>query len=401
MAAERQVKNVTGAPTSLRAVDLSPLIETEREDVLSVSLDVDPSKPEHQGTNPAYRIWLRNALRELPEALPKDARRALDGIAQQVLQHVETNRPRGRGWALFAAPGLWQEYVLPVPLPNRAEYGRPDVVPVLWATEEYEPYAILAVDRGHARILIAYLGRAATVEEEALELDTTDWRFKAGRPPTATGRVAGTGRGAQRDTFDSRVEEHIRRFWGRVAEAASRTLRDLHIERLIIGGPEEAANAVRDMLPEYVRGKVVGLVPLPAHADRADIEGRTLPIALEEEHRRERELVSAVLDRAGAGGGAVVGAAATLAALQHRRVHTLVLDRDLAGSFSRCTRCGHTHAADVAQCAVCGGPTVRIPRAQVLPLLARRSGARVEFLGGTAAESLRPHDGLGAILRPD
>src|SRR3972149_1427877 len=76
---------------------------------------------------------------------------------------VERSRPRGKGLALFAAPGLWREYVLPVPLTNRAQYGRPDVVPVLWAVDEYEPCASLAVDREHARILIAYLGRTTTV----------------------------------------------------------------------------------------------------------------------------------------------------------------------------------------------------------------------------------------------
>src|SRR3990172_2390343 len=85
--------------------------------------------------------------------------------------------------------------VLPVPLTNRAQYGRPDVVPVLWAVDEYEPYAILAVDREHARILIAYLGRTTTVDEETLELDTSDWRFKAGRQPSFTGRGGGGGSG--------------------------------------------------------------------------------------------------------------------------------------------------------------------------------------------------------------
>ncbi len=172
----------------LRAVDLADLIETDRSDVLSVSLDINPSKPEHQGKNPAYRIWLRNALRQTLEAIPKDAHRGADELAQRILHHVETDRPRGRGLAMFAAPGLWREFVLPVPLPNRTQYGRPDVVPVLWAVDEYEPYAILAVDREHARILIAYLGRTTTVDEETLELDTRDWRFKAGRQPSFTGR---------------------------------------------------------------------------------------------------------------------------------------------------------------------------------------------------------------------
>src|SRR3989304_4649189 len=340
---------------TLRAVDLADLIEAERADVLSVSLDVDPSRPEHQGQNPAYRIWLRNALRQTLEAIPKEARRGADELAQRIIRHVETNRPRGRGLAIFAAPGLWREYVRPCRLFQRPRWNGPGDVPLLWAVDEYEPYAILAVDREHARILIAYLGRTTTVDEETLELDTSDWRFKAGRQPSFPGRGGmGAGRGAQRDTFDSRVEDHVRRFWARVAEAAARTVRDLHIERLIIGGPDEAANAVRDLLPEAARQKVVGLVHLPARADRTEIQHRTLTVALAEEHHREADLVAALVERAAAGRGAVLGTAATMEAVEHPRAH---------------------------------------------PLLARRSGARIELVGASAAQALRAHEGIGAILR--
>jgi len=304
------------------------------------------------------------------ETVLPGARRRVDGTAQKILRHVERNRPQGRGWAIYGAPDLWREYILPVPLPNRAVYGRPDLAPLLWTIEEYEPYAILTVDREHARILLAYLGRTATLEEEALELDTREWRFKAGRQPTFAGRVAGTGRGAQRDSFDARVEDHVRRFWARVAEATGRTLRDLRVEQLIIGGPEEAAKAVADLLPEAARRKVVGLVPLPAHADRREIQHRTLPVALAAEHRRAGELVATLLDRVGARGGAVLGAAATLEALRHRRAHTVVADR----------ACDRTLL-------------------QTIPLLARRSGARIALVGEPAAAPLRDHDGIGAILR--
>src|SRR3972149_2469776 len=111
----RPDQSAPGAET-LRAVDLADLIEAERADVLSVSLDVDPSRPEHQGQNPAHPIWLRTARRQTLEAIPKEARRGADELAQRIIRHVETNRPRGRGLAIFAAPGLWREYVLPVPL---------------------------------------------------------------------------------------------------------------------------------------------------------------------------------------------------------------------------------------------------------------------------------------------
>lgn len=234
-------------------------------------------------------------------------------------------KPTGRGLAIFAGPDLWRQFVLPFPLPSRVTYGRPDLIPLLWALDEYERYAILVVDREHARILVTSLGRARVVEEEVLELDTSDWHFKSGRQPTFT-KATGTGasRGTQRDTFVARVEDHVRRFWQGAAEAAGRWVDELQVRRLIIGGQEEAANAVQEMLPEPARRKVVALVPLPAHADVPVIRERTLPVALAEERRRDTDLVSRVLAEASTKSGGVVGRGATIKALQEGQALTVV-----------------------------------------------------------------------------
>lgn len=382
----------------LRATDLSELIETDRDDVLSISLDVDPTRPENQGVPPAYRTWLRNALREILEPLPAERRRAAEALG--IVARLDAHRPRGKGLLLFAASGLWREYTVPVPLPNRVRYGRPDVHSALWALDEYEPYAIVAVDREHARMMLAYLGQTTVVEEEALQLDTSDWRFKAGRQPTFAKR-SGTGasRGTQRDTFEARVDDHVRRFWQGAAQAASQMLRESRIRRLIIGGPEEAAHAVRDLLTEEARRAVVGLVPLPTRADQHEVRARTLPVAQADEHRREQALVSEVLDLAAAGGGGVVGAQATLDALVREQVMTVVADRDLEGDAWHCDRCGYVGASAVEGCPACGGPVRRLPLTQAVPLLAHRNAARVEIVAGDAAAPLRRHGGLGALLR--
>jgi peptide subunit release factor 1 (eRF1) len=384
----------------LRPQDLGDLAETDRRDVISVYLDVDATKPENQAASPAYVIWLRNALRETVDRLFEDKRRVADEPAMAVLRFVESMKPEGRGLAIFAAPNLWRHFLLPFPLPNRVAYGLPDLIPLLWAMDEYEPYAVLVVDREHARILVTSVGGARVVEEEELELDTSDWRFKAGRQPSFT-KATGTGasRGTQRDTFVARVDDHVRRFWLGAAEAAARRLDELQIRRLIIGGQEEAAGAVREMLPEPARGKVVGIVPLPAHAELPVIRERTLPVALEEERRRDTELVARVLEGATARSGGVLGKVATVEALQEGQALTVIAHRDLAGEVWQCTQCQFVSGRAVERCPACGGSVEALPLAQALPLLARRGGAGIEFVGEEAGAGLRPHDGLGAILR--
>ena len=383
----------------MRSFDLSDLLGSPREDVLSVALDVDPKKPEHQTTHPAWRTWLRDALRDLAASLPDEPRAAVEERTREILRFVEGEHPQGRGLAVFAGRDLWRVFVLPISLRNHVSYGRPDVLPLLWAMDEYEPYAILAVSRERARLLLAYLGGTVMVEADALYLDVNEWRFKAGRTPTFT-KATGTGstRGAQRDTYDARVDDHRRRFWSRAADAAGRYLEESGIARLVICGPNEAAHAVRDLLPSKAKDAVVAIVPIPDDADTAEIHRRSLPAALAEEHRRDRELVD-LLTRTPAAPEAVIGVREVLGAAAREQLLTLVVDRDLEVEVGRCLRCDTIHADPAPTCPICGGSVVAVPLAQVTPLLARRTGARLEFVADEAGERLRRFGGIGGILR--
>ena len=378
--------------------ELDDLMEVARQDVLSIFLDVDPTKPEHQVPNPAYRIWLHQAMRQTLAGIVGPARRGALRTGHKVLAYVDTAPARGRGLVIFAAPEFWREYSLPFPLPNRVQFGRPDLVPLLWAVSEYKAYAIVAVYLEHARIAVAYLGRTTVVDDETLELDTRDWRFKAGRSDTYTRRVGvGVGRGAQADTFDARVDERRRQFWQGVARATVRALGDRHIDRVIIGGPEEAATAVCELLPDAVRAQVIDTVPLPSYATLAEVQERTLPVAVADHHRRASWLVADLLARVEADGRAVVGRAATFRSLMQGEVKTLVVARDLVGDIWQCTRCEHSSATPIGTCPGCGGAVDRVPLRQLLPTLARQHGAGIEVVGPSASSQLT--DGIGALLR--
>jgi hypothetical protein len=377
---------------------LEQLLESDRQDVLSIALDVDPIKPDNQRANPSYRIWLRKALAEIFEHAPREQRPEVGALIDRVLTRVDDQR-HGRGLAIFAASDLWREYVLPFPLPNRARYGPPDLLPLLWALDEYEPYAILAVSRDRVRLLVAFLGQIEMVDAEVLMLDTRAWRRTSGRPPTFTRKV-GTGvpRGAQMDTFDTRVDEQERRFWRTAAEMASRILQDRGIRRLILAGPSAATAAVAGYLEDEAAVQVVAAVPAPPHASVPQLKDLTLPVALAEEHRRERELVTTLLERAGKR-DAVVGATATLAALTGGRVQLVIADPGHDPDVWQCPRCGTTSGMERAECPTCGSPMARAPLLSTLPILVRRYGAELELVSGEAAALLQPHGSVGAILR--
>jgi peptide subunit release factor 1 (eRF1) len=263
---------------------------------------------------------------------------------------------------------------------------------------EYKTYAIVAVYLEHARIAVAYLGRATVIDDETLELDTRDWRFKAGRSDTYTRRVGfGVGRGAQADPFDARIDKHRRQFWQRVAQAVAQALVDRHIDRAVIGGPEEAATAVRELLPEAARDQVIETVPIPSYATLPEIQERTLPLALADHHRRESELVADLLARVAANQAAVVGRQATFRSLMQGEVKTLVAVRDINGDIWQCQQCQYLSATPIETCPGCGEVAARTPLRQILPILARQHGAGLEVVGPSMFSQLT--DGIGALLR--
>lgn len=378
--------------------DLADLVTSARQDVLSVLLDVDPTAPEHRTPHPAYLIWLHQALQTLLKSLAQPARDRAERAARRVLAYMNVTQPTGRGLAIFTAPDLWRAYVLPFALSNRVEYGRAEVMPLLWAMSEYAPYAILAVYRDHARLIIAYAGRIAVVGDETLDLDTRDWRFKSGRTDTYTRRVGvGVGRGAQADEFDSRVEERLRRFWKGVAEATSHALITFHVNRIVLGGPEEVVAAVRELLPDRLQSRVIGTVPLPAYATLEEIRERTLPLAVADHERREKELVRAILEQSAANGHAVAGRAATLESLMEGEARLLVASRDLPGDAWECRHCHYVSARETDVCPACGGVPERGALRQTLPALAKKHGAALTVVGAEVAAQMP--DGVGGLLR--
>jgi hypothetical protein len=90
------------------------------------------------------------------------------------------------------------------------------------------------------------------------------------------------------------------------------------------------------------------------YATLADVQERTLPVALAEYHPRESELVTGLLVGVAANERAVVGRAATFTSLMQGEVETLGVARDLDGGIWQCTQCESVRAIAVGTCPGCG-----------------------------------------------
>jgi rubrerythrin len=381
---------------------LDALIDADRHDVVSVLINLKPGATKRGASGPASVAWVRRAIHERLDTVADGEREQGREAADRILERLGRGGLRARGAAFYAGPGLWEEFLLPVSIPNTVRYGAPEVMPLLWAADEYEPYGILAADRESARLFTSYLGRSAVVQKTRFRVNTGAWRRTAGRAPASARRSAGgmaPARGADRETFEDRLDEHRQRFWHEAVDAAVRWLRDRRIERVIVAGPDEATAAVRSLWPEDSPVRIAGVVSLPPAATDKEIRERTLPAAVDEERRHEDALVTNLVEQRQARGGSVGGRSATFAALAGQQVMTVIADRDIGGAVWRCGACGYAAGAPVAVCPICGGAVEEAALRDVLPLLVRRNGAHLELVGGAAAERMRAFEGIGALLR--
>jgi hypothetical protein len=346
--------------------DVKQLLQQADDHMLTLYLAVDPGARENQAAPHAWRIWLKDALREIED--DQKGNSTWPAIRARAEEFFLEYRPSSKGLALFTGADFQQVYELPVPVENLALFGKPPVAPLLWAMDEYQSYLIVMIDQQRADFYTAYLGEVGFQRDMILELDTADWRKKTGSQPSTA--MPSLGRGSPEDDFVDRVEEDVRGFYREVAEQIAELVEGQGTRRVVLGGSEQSAHAVRDLLPEHVAGTVVDVLPIPMRFNVQEIMQRVQPRALEYERAEEWALLDEVIDLAKAGGRGALGREAVMKALEQQRVELLLAPWPLpANQFLR----------DV---------TGRV----------FASGGTIELVHGEAAERLKAEGGLAARL---
>lgn len=359
----------------LRMHDIQQLLTESDGDVLSLYLRVDPADRENQAQTPAWKIRLKNARREVTTNLSDDAAREHWTMIEARLDEFLTDyTPSGKMLVLFIGADMLQTYTLPVRLEPNYAYGKPLVAPLLWALDEYESYLIALVDQDRARFLKAFLGTVGEQGEMSIDLDY-DWGERSLMPATsaiAPGGGTGTGikHGSHRDRFDQMIDSHVKRFHKEVAERVTQLAKELDTNRIVIGGNEQSAHAVHDLLMQRSQQQVVAIVPMDMSAKADNVLERVRPHAETYERQQEMALVEQLVNQAKANGRAALGKERVLKALNQQQVELVVapwpMDDDAL--------------------------------AQDLPIQVLNAGNELQLVHGDAAERLNQEGGLAARL---
>jgi len=366
--------------------DLQELVDfrSERSPVLSLYLDVDPTKR----TTDEYKLVLRGLLKEVAG----QAQRQDIAAVERYFDHEYDWQ--GKGVAIFSCLGqdFWRAYPLAVPVENHVYVGqRPYIKPLTDILDAYGRYGVVLVDQEGARLFLFQLGElqetSGTIGEEVK-------RMKHGRG-SAAGRRGGVGARTGR-----KEEETALRNLREAAELTARFCKGGRCGRIILGGTEQTVAQFQEMLPKNLQEQVVGSFPIVMTASETEVLDRSLEIIAEVEREREKELVESAITAAAKGKAGVIGLADTLGAVYEGRVHILVVDERYRATGYRCQQCGYiaAQAPPKEKCPFCGGKVEKIDDA--VDLIVRGvidQGGQVEVVRDSPALEKAGH--IAALLR--
>jgi peptide chain release factor subunit 1 len=355
---------------------------SDRPPVSSFYLNVDGRRFPRKQDYEVRAEELCHRLRQDAARLPRDHRRSVEADGDRFLAFVrDLERGQTRAVALFSATagGLWEEVLVPRPLPDRVTVApQPYLLPLEALLETYESFCTVLVDREKARVFYAALGR---IEEETDVFDEVPGWHDQG--------------GWSQARFQRHIEAHVQDHLRRVADLLLAYSRRRPFDHLILAGPEELLPQFERELHDYLRRRVAARTTLPMGATPAEVLERSLRVEEEVEARREREAVEEVLAQAAAGQNAVLGFQAVLEALNEGRVRTLVVPFDLAREGVRCFGCGWLDLQGET-CPACGGALEAVPDlVDAAVAAALRRGARVQTLSVAETGCREP----AAVLR--
>ena len=351
--------------------------------VVSCYLDVDGRR---QVRPQDYELRLESMFRDLTAAAESAASRAdLDVITKYVRNGFGRSGVRGLAMFSCAEKGFWQVLALPVPVSNHVTVNHaPAVEPLEQLVHELEPLGVLLVDRQRARMFVYQFGelieRAELFEELPRDYDTRD---EASR---------GTREREQHHT-DALVAQHLRHS----VEVAFRYFKERGFAHLTVGGADDIYAATVASLHPYLRERLTARFPLGVSASDTEICSAALEIEHRLELEKENRLVSRLRDSIGTHSKGVAGLVDTIAAINDRRVATLLVSQGYVESGWRCPSCGSLARK---------GPTCKVDGVEMehfddvvheIVDVALRTGCAVEVCVGSA--DLDVMGRIGALLR--
>lgn len=300
--------------------DIKNLVSDAQEPTLTLYVDVNRALEENQAQQPAWNIWLKNALNEQENALEGDAKRQWRTIRAQVDSYFDDYEPNSRGLAIFADENQLRDFQVPFSLSNQIRYGKPLVAPMVWAMDEMEPYLIALVDQEKAHFYVLRMGNADDQGQMKTDIEEYDFEQKTRVSQGGTGVTVGS----ERDKFEDTLQEHRNRFYRDVVSRIEQLREEQQVDRFILAGAEAAVSDTKHFIQGKLTDAMVDVLHIPLRSTHQELTDRVQPVIEKYEREQELALVQQVIDFAKSGGRGALGRKDVMDALTQGRVETLV-----------------------------------------------------------------------------
>jgi peptide subunit release factor 1 (eRF1) len=354
----------------------------ERAPVTTVYLDIDGRRhPRHQDVERRLDRMLRRARATMNGAAHDPSVAAdLQRIEGLVRGGFDRSRTRGVFVVSCHAHDLFEVIELPLPVRDRVVVNHSPAIGQLESVlQDHEPIGVLLADRQRARMLVFELGELRERSE--------------GEDPIVHGDAGHHDRGDLSHAVEAATHAHLRA----AADRAWQVFQDRPYAHLAVGGPDATTTELQDLLHPYLRDRLVGRVPVAVGASVSDIRDAAVAIEQAVDRRREAELVDRLRREAASGRRGTTGLAATLQAVNDRRVEQLLVSDGYAEEGWRCGQTGALAAVGPLS-PVTGGRMDRVDDVvEDAVEAALQQGCRVEICVGNA--DLDVMGRIGALLR--
>jgi hypothetical protein len=346
--------------------------------VISVYVGIDPAD-----RGEPWRVALREKL-EGVVAAERDKhgrRKALAATAERIHSRFPGEAPpSGRcqiGFCEVAEGGARDVWIAAQMARDETEVfdrDRPYLTPLLELLDEGAPVGVLAVSAERVRLYEWALGGLRDLDDWEAVLFTPDWRERKAPSSPNPARVQGTN-SSGRDQFDQRLDANRERFLEQVGGLVDHRADGHRWRRILAFGDARQVEQVIEGSHGQVEIELADTVNVISENDHGRLLERVDQAVEDANRRREMELVKTALDAAHTPSGrGAVGVTEIERSLTEGRVRHLLVDAEDPGP-------------DLA------------PVEDHLVEQALRTSADVTPVEGDAAEALREHGGVAALLR--
>jgi peptide subunit release factor 1 (eRF1) len=359
--------------------------------VLSVYLNVNQS--DRSNLNRGFETQFENMTAVVQSGIRDAAELTRFRTAQHRLaDFLKVYQVAGQTLAMFfdeSAEFFWHQE-LEIPMKNEVRWDRQFFLsPLAAATDDYERYGVVLVNRASVRLFTVFLGQIEEVGHENFDPS------KVRHIKTVGADHLGSASQVQRKA-DQQVRKNLRQA---IRDLDSRIV-SKRVHRVILAGTPELTAELKGLLPKRLAAMVIDCVNLNADASPKEVLDATLPLTQRYERDTEEQTVKEVVTSAAKSQRAVVGLSAALEKINNARVWKLIYSEDFHSPGFECTKCGLLFSTERPSCLYCDAALLPVDDVVERAVeLALRHEAGIEVIRGEAAAILDSAGGIGALVR--